>query len=246
MTYLRLRFENLGEIIIYIHDKDVAAVFLENVPFSSRAIKWKEEVYFDTPVRIKEFKEHMTVDPGTVGFWRPENSLALFYGNNQPYGPIVKLGYILGPFHYLRWVENESEVKVEEYKDYGKEAELASYLRKEGFLAATRIWEEYPSVVTSIVKDYPIGVEIFVEDYGYIVETTPLFFFEQCASASVMFEMFKDKIHSPLRLDLNEEGYVILSAYTDKVKEIPGMLINMAANYRYLKRLMAKGYGVSL
>ena len=245
MPYLRLVFEGLGETVLYLKKNKVTDALLRNVPFSSKVIRWKEEVYFATPVNLEKVDGGTAlVKPGTVGFWTPENSLALFYGNNQPYGEVLDIGYILGPLHYLRWIEDGSEVRVEEYKDYGREAEVAAFLRNQGIPAATRVWEEYPSVVVTMVNNYFVGAEIFVEDYGFILESTPLFFYDQCIIGNAIFESMKRLVKEPLRLDLNEEGYVILSAYLREKDKIPITLISISASYNYVMRSMASKYAL--
>ncbi|MGW2375549.1 cyclophilin-like fold protein [Kitasatospora sp. NPDC001683] len=51
------------------------------LPISSTANTWGEEVYFGTPVSVpREDGAQQVVEPGTVAFWTDGDSLALPYG----------------------------------------------------------------------------------------------------------------------------------------------------------------------
>ncbi len=59
-----------------------------------RAALWKEEIYFEIPVKMGEEKAKATVETGTIAFWPMGSALCVFYGQSQPYSPVSILGKI--------------------------------------------------------------------------------------------------------------------------------------------------------
>ena len=234
-----MRFEELGEVVAVLDDTPLADKVLGAVPFKSKAIRWKEEVYFHTPIRLEEGEELDRVSPGTLAFWKPENCLCLFYGQNQPYGRVVKLGRLLGPLYYLRWVEDGVDVYVEKYIDYGRAGEVAKALRESGIPAACREWEDTASVIVGVDVGLWVGAEVFVEDYGLIVESDALFLYDQSAFSVAAMDALRKELRDPvIRVDISEESYAVLSAVVNDLKELPRVLRKMAVSYKHARRLL--------
>ncbi len=233
--YLRVYFEGLGEAVALVesHEEEVR----RELPFESRAEVWKEEVYFATPIAI-EGEGTATVRAGDLAYWRPERCLCLFYGISQPYGTVVRLGRVLGPLHYLRWVEAGTRVEVSSHVDYGRAAGVAERLRATGYPAAARTWEEAESVVAVVGG---VGVEVFVEDYGLIVEGDTLFRYDQSLGAVGYVEALRDALErESVRVDLNEEGYVILSTYAPDPEALPRALEALRGGYERARALLRR------
>ncbi len=236
---MRIIFENLGEIIAYLDENELAEKFEEATPFESTARVWKEEVYFETPVEGGG-KLYDKVASGRVAYWPPGKALCLFAGINQPYGKVVRLGWILGPKHFIHWVEDGTPVRVEKYSEDGLEerfVKVASFLRKKGIYAAARVWEDFPSVSGAIVyKKSRVGFDIYVEDYGFIIESDPLYKRDYGVLDQALVNALRREITT--RIDINEEGYIIVSAVTEKLGDLPGVLRRIFVDYRHARRVL--------
>ena len=237
--YLKVVFEDLGEVPVYLENPGAAEKLAAAVPLESEARVWKEEVYFSTGVDI-EGRGVSRIRSGRLAYWPPEKSLCLFAWSNQPYGRVVRLGWFLGPKHYLFDVEDGMKVVVDRLEARGPEAEVAEKLREEGFLAAPRVWEGSPSVVGAFIHNGRVGFEVFVEDYGFIVESDPLYVRDFSAVDESYRRMLKRVLRS--RVDVNEEGYVILSAYAASLDDLVQKLKRLVVEYNSAERLMGRAF----
>jgi len=214
-SYVLFRFENKGEIVAYLREP----ISIPKEPLEAKANVWKQEVYFAVnELRISSVGLTTSVKKGDVAFWPPENSLCLFYGFNQPYGPVKLLGRILGPPEDLAWVEDGELVHIVFYRDYGKLGGIAKNLREEGIFSAARSWEDDQSIV---VEHDGVGLEIYVEEWGYVIESETLFNMDRSAMSVLYFmklEELAQQYH--VRADIDEEGRAILSAYASNDEEL--------------------------
>jgi len=101
-----------GELIRYLSPKTVDAI-VRKLPFEGRAAIWKEEVYFEIPVRMGEEKAKSTVEKGTIAFWPMGSALCIFYGDSQPYSPVNIIGKVTKNLELFNKVKSGSIIKVE-------------------------------------------------------------------------------------------------------------------------------------
>lgn len=101
-----------GELIRHLAPRTVEAI-TKKLPIEGRAALWKEEVYFEIPVKMGEEKAKATVEKGTVGFWPMGNALCIFYGETQPYSPVNVVGQVTKNLELFRQVKSGTKIKVE-------------------------------------------------------------------------------------------------------------------------------------
>jgi hypothetical protein len=101
-----------GELVRFLAPRTIDTI-VRKLPVEGRAALWKEEVYFEIPVRIGEEKAKPTVETGTIAFWPMGSALCIFYGQSQPYSPVNILGKITKNLELFKQVKSGATVKVE-------------------------------------------------------------------------------------------------------------------------------------
>lgn len=245
--YLKIHLEGVGEVPVFI--KEEFREYFKKTSLTSgdtfyvsktKAIKWKEEIYFASGIEIKG-KETDKVDRGDLAYWPPEKAICLFLGLTQPYGKVIRIGWVLGPLH-LPLLAVENEINVEMYEEGREKDETVMLLRKENFLAAKREWEGDTSIAgVWILHEKRVGFEVYVENFGYIIESEPLFKYGHDPYTTILIEKLSSKLlkdFSHARLDVDEEGYVILSAFVEKDLDLPQIIKHLILKYIEIKNLL--------
>ncbi|MEM2104171.1 MAG: cyclophilin-like fold protein [Candidatus Bathyarchaeia archaeon] len=101
-----------GELIRHLSPRTVDMV-VRKLPFEGRAALWKEEVYFEIPVRMGEEKAKSNVERGAIAFWPMGSALCIFYGKSQPYSPVNVLGKVTKNLELFSNVKSGAIIKVE-------------------------------------------------------------------------------------------------------------------------------------
>jgi hypothetical protein len=101
-----------GEFIRFMAPRTVDAI-VRKLPVEGRAALWKEEVYFEIPVKMGEEKAKATVETGTIAFWPMGSALCVFYGQSQPYSPVSILGKVTKNLELFKQVKSGTRIKVE-------------------------------------------------------------------------------------------------------------------------------------
>ncbi len=113
---IRIVIEGLGEaegeLIRHLAPRTVDAI-VNKLPFEGRAALWKEEVYFEIPVKMGEEKARATVETGTLAYWPMGSALCIFYGSSQPYSPVNVIGRITKNLEIFRRVKSGMKIRVE-------------------------------------------------------------------------------------------------------------------------------------
>jgi hypothetical protein len=83
------------------------------LPFEGRAAKWKEEVYFETPVKMGTEKAKSRVEVGSMAYWPMGSALCIFYGPTDPYSPVNLVGKVTSNLEMFRSLKSGTKIRVE-------------------------------------------------------------------------------------------------------------------------------------
>jgi hypothetical protein len=83
------------------------------LPFEGRAARWKEEIYFETPVKMGPEKAKSKVDVGTIAYWPMGSALCIFYGPTDPYSPVNVVGKVVSNLDMFRALKSGTKIRVE-------------------------------------------------------------------------------------------------------------------------------------
>lgn len=101
-----------GELVRFSSPRTVDMI-VRKLPIEGRAALWKEEVYFETPVKMGEEKAKDTVERGTIAFWPMGSAICIFYGESQPYSPVNILGKVTSNLEIFSKVKSGTKIRVE-------------------------------------------------------------------------------------------------------------------------------------
>ncbi len=101
-----------GELVRFLAPRTVDYI-IRKLPLEGRAALWKEEVYFEIPIKMGEEKAKSNVETGTIAFWPMGGALCVFYGRSQPYSPVSILGKITSNLDMFSQVKSGTTIKVE-------------------------------------------------------------------------------------------------------------------------------------
>lgn len=101
-----------GELVRYLAPRTIDAI-VKKLPLEGRAALWKEEVYFEIPLKLGEEKAEPTVEKGTIAFWPMGNALCIFYGESQPYSAVNVVGNVTKNLGLFKQVKSGTKIIVE-------------------------------------------------------------------------------------------------------------------------------------
>jgi len=100
-----------GELVRFLAPRTIDTI-VRKLPVEGRAALWKEEVYFEIPVKIGEEKAKTTVETGDIAFWPMGSALCVFYGQSQPYSSVNILGKINKIWNCLNKLKVAQQLKL--------------------------------------------------------------------------------------------------------------------------------------
>jgi hypothetical protein len=101
-----------GELVRFLAPRTVDMI-VRKLPIEGRAALWKEEVYFETPLKMGEEKAKGSVEKGTIAFWPMGSAICIFYGESQPYSPVNILGQVTKNLELFSNVKSGTKIRVE-------------------------------------------------------------------------------------------------------------------------------------
>jgi len=118
ISHIKIKFiieglgEAEGELVRFLAPRTIDTL-VRKLPIEGRAALWKEEVYFETPIKRGEEKAKGTVEKGTIAFWPMGSAICIFYGESQPYSPVSILGEITKNLELFSSVKSGTKIRVE-------------------------------------------------------------------------------------------------------------------------------------
>ncbi len=113
---VRFIIENVGELegelVRFMAPRTVDAI-IRRLPIEGRIALWKEEIYFEVPLKMGEEKSKSIVEKGTIAYWPRGNAICIFFGESQPYSPVNVIGKITGNLEMLRNVRSGVRIRLE-------------------------------------------------------------------------------------------------------------------------------------
>ena len=101
-----------GELVRFLAPRTIDSI-VRKLPVEGRAALWKEEIYFEIPLKMGEEKAKPTVELGTIAFWPMGSAICVFYGKTQPYSPVNILGKITSNLELFKQVRSGTTIKVQ-------------------------------------------------------------------------------------------------------------------------------------
>ena len=101
-----------GELVRFLAPRTIDTL-VRKLPIEGRAALWKEEVYFETPIKMGEEKAKGTVEKGTIAFWPMGSAICIFFGESQPYSPVSILGEVTKNLELFGRVKSGTKIRVE-------------------------------------------------------------------------------------------------------------------------------------
>ena len=117
ISRIKVKFiiENLGEaegeLVRFLAPRSIDTI-VRKLPVEGRAALYKEEVYFETSLKMGEEKAKPTVEQGTIAFWPMGSAICIFYGKSQPYSPVSILGKVTSNLDLFKQVKSGTKIRV--------------------------------------------------------------------------------------------------------------------------------------
>jgi hypothetical protein len=118
ISHIKIKFlieglgEAEGELVRFLAPRTIDTI-VRKLPIEGRAALYKEEVYFEIPIKMGEEKAKSTVEEGTIAFWPMDGALCVFFGKSQPYSPVSILGKVTSNLEIFRQVKSGLTIKVQ-------------------------------------------------------------------------------------------------------------------------------------
>ncbi|MEM3507294.1 MAG: cyclophilin-like fold protein [Candidatus Bathyarchaeia archaeon] len=106
------KYEAEGELVRFLAPRTIDSL-LRMLPVEGRIARWKEEVYFEIPLKLGGEKLNPNVETGTIAYWPMGSAICIFYGKSQPYSPVSILGRITKNLEVFRLINEGAKIKME-------------------------------------------------------------------------------------------------------------------------------------
>lgn len=104
-------FEVEAELLELKRPKTCEAIW-QALPFEAEAEIWKEEVYFEIPVKIPPENPTPKTKAGDVSYWPEGPGFCIFFGKSQPISPVNTFARIRSGIEEFRKVKSGDRIEV--------------------------------------------------------------------------------------------------------------------------------------
>lgn len=104
-------FEVDAELLESERPKTCEAIWLA-LPFDAELEIWKEEVYFEVPVKIPLENATPTTNAGDVSYWPNGPAFCIFFGKTQPISPVNTFARIKSGVENFRKLKSRDRITV--------------------------------------------------------------------------------------------------------------------------------------
>jgi hypothetical protein len=112
---IKLIIEGIGNAdaeLIRIRSPRTTDAIVRALPIEGLAALWKEEVYFDIPVKMGSEKASAEVKQGELAYWPMGNAFCIFWGRTQPYSPVNIVGKVTKNLEIFQKVKTGTKIII--------------------------------------------------------------------------------------------------------------------------------------
>jgi len=232
-------------LTLYVYS-EINSAIIRYLPFTTKAMFWKEELYFETPVKlgesIRKLRSAITIDYGKLYYWPPGKAFCIFYGVSEPYTKVYDIGFLVSNPHYSLAFEDGDELEVREHKLGEEFREEASILKKHDFTVSTPLQAgDRVLAACKFIDNTYLSVNVYKEDYGYHIESSPILEYDGLYTTIKLIKHIKStmrNLYKYSRLDLSEEGYIVITAIADNIEELNKALGEIQRAYIHVYKVL--------
>lgn len=113
---IKFTIEGIGKAegeIIRLRSPRTADAILRGLPIEGMSALWKEEVYFDIPIKMGNEKPSSKVEKGDLAYWPMGAAFCIFWGETQPYSPVNIIGKVTNNLDLFEKVKSGTKIIIE-------------------------------------------------------------------------------------------------------------------------------------
>lgn len=113
---IKFTIEGIGKAegeIIRLRSPRTADAILRGLPIEGMSALWKEEVYFDIPIKMGNEKPSSKVEKGDLAYWPMGAAFCIFWGETQPYSPVNIIGKVTKNLDLFEKVKSGTKIIIE-------------------------------------------------------------------------------------------------------------------------------------
>lgn len=95
------------------HSPRTTDAIIKALPIEGMAALWKDEVYFDIPVKMGNEKATPKVEKGDLAYWPMGAAFCIFWGETQPYSPVNIIGKVTKNLELFQKVTSGTKIIVQ-------------------------------------------------------------------------------------------------------------------------------------